>query len=194
MLSVWLGAALSTSQSKWHRQFSAPTCSPVSRGGQNSSHTHQQLCTSWMVQSADGVVTFWAGFPARLVLVYFANLDGLTLNIWRLDDSSLFWDAPFPWPPGSRMPTPRHCPQFGVSIARDVGPPWTCHVCPSWHPFSPCSWHSPTVTSSPCPSLGVFVCLSFSEFGPPPTVASLSLQSLYDTSSRWCNVLRQCWP
>ena len=74
-------------------------CSPQCLvGGQNFSHNHQQLCTSWMVQFADGVVTFWAGLLARLVLVYFANLDGLTLNTWRWNDSSLFWDAPFPWP------------------------------------------------------------------------------------------------
>ena len=98
MLSVWLAAALSTSQSKWHHQFSASMFSPVSRGGQNFSHNHQQLCTYWMVQFADGVVTFWAGLPAHPVLVYYANLDGLTLNTWRWDDSSPFWDAPFPWP------------------------------------------------------------------------------------------------
>ena len=72
--------------------------SPVSRGGQNFSHNHQHLCTSWMAQFADGVVTFWAGLPAHPVLVYFANLDGLTLNTWRWDDSSPFWDSPFPWP------------------------------------------------------------------------------------------------
>ena len=44
--------------------------SPVSRGGQNFWHNHQQLCTSWMVQFADGVVTFWAGLPVHPVLVF----------------------------------------------------------------------------------------------------------------------------
>ena len=84
LCSVWLGTAEHVH------------VLPVSRGGQNFAPTHQQLCTSWMVQSADGVV--WAGLSARLVLVCFAKLDGLTLNTWRWDDSSLFWDAPFPWP------------------------------------------------------------------------------------------------
>ena len=50
------------------------------------------------MQFANDNVTFWTDLRARLVLVYFAHLDDLTLNTWRWDDSSLFWDAPFPWP------------------------------------------------------------------------------------------------
>ena len=51
----------------------------------------------------DGAIRRWgrhvlAGLPAHPVLVYIANLNGLTLNTWRWDDSSPSWDAPFPWP------------------------------------------------------------------------------------------------
>ena len=131
LLSVWLGAALSTSQSKWHHQFSASMFSPMSRGGQNFSHNHQQLCTSWIVQFADGVVTFWAGLPAHLVLVYFANLDVLTPEHQAMGRLLSLWGHSFSIAVVLDAHSPPLCPQCGVSIARAVGPPCTCHVCPS---------------------------------------------------------------
>ena len=88
---------------------------------------------------------FFAHSPAaQLTLCWCANLDGLTLNTWRWDDSSPFWDA--------------------LDVHSPVGPPCTCHVCPSWHPFSPCSWHSPLrvrrwVNLVVSPSLNLAECL-----------------------------------
>ena len=116
--------------------------SPVSRGGQNFSHNHQQHSTSWMVQFADGVVTFSAGLPAHPVLVYFANLDGLTLNLAMGRLLSLLGSS-FSMARGLECPLPATC---GVSIARDVGPPCTAMcahldipspLAPGIHPQSP---------------------------------------------------------
>ena len=41
--------------------------------GSDFLRSHWQLCTSWMVHSADGDVMFWVGLLARPALVYFST-------------------------------------------------------------------------------------------------------------------------
>ena len=77
-------------QSKWHRQFSASVFSPMSRG-RGGVRIFRTLTSSfaplgWCIPQL-GDVMFWGGLPTLFVLVYSANLDGLTLDTWYWDDS-----------------------------------------------------------------------------------------------------------
>ena len=122
-----LGVLLTPTLS-WTKHIQLPPV--VSWGSEFFAHFTSSSGPLRWCRFADGVDTFWAGLPAHPVLVYFANLDGLTLNTWRWDDSSLLGSS-FSMAQGLGCPRPRHCPQCGISIPRDVGPPCTCHVCPS---------------------------------------------------------------
>ena len=80
---------------------------------------------------------------------------------------------------------PRHCPRCGVIFVRQ-GLPILTSLLPLQLTFT----HGRFLTV--CVA-GLIWLSPFSEFGPPPAVASLNPQSLHDPSSR-CHVLCQCWP